>query len=79
MGIVGGRLHCDKCYGDGELHAHFIKKPFKWMRPRLVNRGERVATNTHQWHIGFNRYPHNIIGIGVVIAGRQFVINWKRS
>ena len=70
---------CDsRC--DSELIHEFYAAGggFKWCFPRVVNMGGKTAYNAPRFKTGFNRYPHNIIGFGVCLFGRQYVLNWKK-
>lgn len=50
---------------------------FKWCWPRF--NVYIPASECKRHSMGFNRYPHNIIGLYVVIFGRCWGVRWKRS
>lgn len=62
---------------DWDIHEHFTGRPFRWKRPTVHY--YRTATRRRAPHLGFNRYPHNTIGIGVAWLGRGLTLNWKGS
>jgi hypothetical protein len=48
---------------------------FHWMWPVFF----RVTPVDKRFRVTLNRYPHNIIGIGVTACGRAITVNWKGS
>lgn len=67
----------DRCE-DPSMHEHFTSgRAFAWRRPTF--NAYRVAEPVRFVTIGFNRYPHDIIGLAAVVRGRCFVVNWKGS
>lgn len=70
---------CKECSYSPFIHDFYIKGGnFKFTFPPRVNFGYQVARNSPQFGIGFNRYPHNIIGAYVSVFGYCFVLNWKK-
>lgn len=46
---------------------------FRWCWPRLTV----YVPADRRRRVGWNRYPHNIIGVCVVMFGRAFSLRWK--
>ncbi len=68
---------CVEYHNEKGLHEFYTSgEAFCLMFPRLVNRGSKTADKI-RFKIGFNRYPHNIIGVSVVLLSRQYVVNWR--
>ena len=69
-------LGCEDRCQDAHMHDHFMAGGgFRWCLPRFaVTRPADTKTR-----VVLNTYPHNLIGVGVVMFGRGWGVRWKRS
>lgn len=65
---------CSQCE-DIALHD-FYDRPdvFRWGAPRFT----RYRPANRRTRAGLNRYPHHVIGSGVVVFGWAYGVAWKR-
>lgn len=65
----------DRCDDPSQHHFYVNGGGFVWRWPRLFI----YKPADTRLRVGWNRYPHNIIGIAAVAFGRCWSVTWKGS
>lgn len=69
-------FRCEACRDDAGMHDFYVAGGgFRWRWPKLTV----YVPADRRTRAQLNRYPHNVIGAGVVILGRCIGVTWKGS